>query len=256
MEAFYLPDGDSLVPTVATRGPWSNDHQHGGPPSALLVRAAEAATPGMAVARITVELLRPVPMTPLRVAVTVDKAGRKATTLSVVLTADDRPCLTARVLCIRAADVGVPPVVHAAAAPHPDDCAPFQFTFFRAPEGYHTAVETRLARGVWGQGDMALWMRPRVPLVAGETTSPAQRVLICADAGSGVTAALDPRRVSFLNADLTVALLRSPTSAWTLMDGITTVGSEGRALASCRLADPDGTFGHSAQSLVVEPLGD
>ena len=38
--AFYLPLGDDrFESTLATAGPWSADAQHGGPPSALLVRA-------------------------------------------------------------------------------------------------------------------------------------------------------------------------------------------------------------------------
>ena len=40
-EAFYLPEGDRFRATEATRGPWSEEHQHGGPPSALLARALE-----------------------------------------------------------------------------------------------------------------------------------------------------------------------------------------------------------------------
>ena len=46
----------------------------------------------------------------------------------------------------------------------------------------------------------------RHPLVAGEEPSPLQRVLIAADAGNGVSAALDWRRYLFINTDLSVHL--------------------------------------------------
>jgi hypothetical protein len=68
-------DPHRIHPTELTRGPWSPDAQHGGPPAALLAAAAEAhddeAAPRggenspMFVARLTVELMRPVPLTAL-----------------------------------------------------------------------------------------------------------------------------------------------------------------------------------------------
>src|SRR5262245_48867651 len=66
-DAFFVPDGDAWVATVHTRGPWSPAHQHGGPPAALIAHLAEAAEPEMAIARITVDFLRPVPIDRLRV---------------------------------------------------------------------------------------------------------------------------------------------------------------------------------------------
>ena len=67
--ALFEPDGQLLVPTALTVGPWDPGSQHGGAPSALLARAVEAEpAPGpVRLARLTVELLRPVPLTPLRV---------------------------------------------------------------------------------------------------------------------------------------------------------------------------------------------
>ncbi len=59
-QSFFLPDLDGFVATGLTRGPWSRDHQHGGPPAALMARAIEQeAGDGMRVARLTV--LRPGP---------------------------------------------------------------------------------------------------------------------------------------------------------------------------------------------------
>ena len=41
--AFFELEGDRFGPTVLTRGPWRPEHQHGGPPSALVARAIELA---------------------------------------------------------------------------------------------------------------------------------------------------------------------------------------------------------------------
>ena len=63
-DALFERSGDDFLPTEITRGPWSPDALHGGPVSALLAGLAEALPrPGpMMPARITIELLRPVPL--------------------------------------------------------------------------------------------------------------------------------------------------------------------------------------------------
>lgn len=38
---FYELDGELVVPSELTRGPWDEDSQHAGPPAALLGRALE-----------------------------------------------------------------------------------------------------------------------------------------------------------------------------------------------------------------------
>src|SRR5258706_153517 len=42
-EAFFLPDGERLVATELTRGPWGRELMHGGPLAALMARAIEGA---------------------------------------------------------------------------------------------------------------------------------------------------------------------------------------------------------------------
>jgi acyl-Coa thioesterase superfamily protein len=136
--------------------------------------------------------------------------------------------------------------------PSPDEALPFQFPFFHHPVGYHTAVETRLARGAVGSGRAAAWMRLRVPLVLGEGPSPAQRVLVAADSGSGVGAAWNPGCfVPFVNADLTVSLHRFPDGDWIGLDAATTLEHHGIGLTRTGLYDMRGAIGEGAQSLVV-----
>src|SRR3989454_401235 len=91
----------------------------------------------------------------------------------------------------------------------PEASAPFEFPFFVDPVGYHSAVEVRIARGTWGKGPVAAWMRPRVPLVAGEVPSPLQRLLVAADSASGLAVVLDHTRYTFVNAHLTVTVTKS-----------------------------------------------
>jgi Thioesterase-like superfamily len=76
-------------------------------------------------------------------------------------------------------------------------------------------------------------------------------VLIAADSGNGVSAALDYRRWRFINADLTVYLLRPPSGEWVALEAATTA-SDGIGLADTTLHDEQGPIGRSAQALFVD----
>lgn len=201
-EAFYLPDGERLVATELTRGPWHAQLQHAGPPSALLARAAVRLGEPMQVCRITVDLLRPVP---------------------------------ARAV---------------------EDSTPYAFDFFLSDVGYHTAMELRLAAGGPGLGRALMWMRPRVALVAGEPIHPAARAMIVADSGNGISYALDPRRYTFMNADLDLCFARMPQGEWIGLDARTEVQPFGLGCARSRLLDRRGMFGSGVQNLLIEPIRD
>src|SRR5258708_8042997 len=77
-EAIFVPDGLSFIPTEHAGGPWDPAALHGGAPAALMARAIEAVQPelGMFVSRITAEVMRPVPMAPLRPPTAVTRPGR------------------------------------------------------------------------------------------------------------------------------------------------------------------------------------
>jgi hypothetical protein len=77
--ALFEQDGSRFLPTELARGPWTPEALHGGPPAALLARCAERVPggDGTIVARLTVELLRPVPVSPLAVETRVLRPGRK-----------------------------------------------------------------------------------------------------------------------------------------------------------------------------------
>lgn len=221
----------------------------------MLALAIERVLPaGMAVARLTVDLLRPIPIATFRTATRVLRAGRNVQWLSADLLAEDGGLLAqAHAVCMRTTVLELPVV----GDPLRDPVAPparspaFQFNFFQSDVGYHTGMEARLARGVVGQGPVAMWMRMRHPLIEGEAPSPLQRVMIAADSGNGVSMVLDPRRYTFVNPDLTVYLHRPPAGEWVCLDARTIPQPRGIGLADTRLLDEEGPIGRSAQSLLI-----
>lgn len=255
--SFYVADGDAFRATPATSGPWSPELQHAGPPSGLLARAIEKALPdGMTVARVTVDLLRPLPVAAYRVTTTVLRAGKKAQWLAAdLLAADGTLCARANASAVRTATLTLPvhgdPVIDP--VPPPAESPAFEFPFFAHRDfGYGAAMEARLARGKFWSGRVSMWMRMRLPLVDGETPSPLQRVMVAADSGNGVSVALDPRQFTFVNPDLTVHLHRMPAGEWVCLDARTIPQARGVGLADTRLLDEEGPIGRSAQSLLIE----
>jgi hypothetical protein len=253
--AFFVPDGDRFVSTESTRGPWSRDYQHGGPPAALLTRALERiAGDGVLLTRATFDFVRPVPIATLAVNAEVVRAGAKVRRLQATLSTADGTALvhasavalrTAPVLPATLGDDGPPPL----SAEH---SALFQFEFFPDAIGYHTAMETRVASGTWGKGPVFAWMRPRVPLVEGEAISPLQRLMAAVDSASGVAVVLEPAHFTFVNADLTVAIHRPPEGEWIGLDAATVAEAHGIGLTRARLWDERGAFGVSLQSCLAE----
>lgn len=256
-QSFYLPDGDAFISTELTRGPWNAQHQHGGPPTALMARAIEhAAGAGMQLVRATVEFLRPVPIGRLTLAADIERSGRNVEGRSVELSHEGTPVARARALLLRNEPVALPELPAAAPpVPLPAESSHFDFPFFLEPVGYHTGMEVRIARGRFGHGPVAAWMRMRYPLLPGEAPSPVVRTLIAADSGNGVSVVLDTTRYTFVNPDLTVYLHRAPEGEWVCLDARTIPEPTGVGLAVSDLYDERGALGRSLQSLLVRERG-
>src|ERR1700712_3281518 len=102
-EYVFEVDGDVAVPTELARGPWSPHAQHGGAPSALLAGELEGFELGTATfpARFTLELMRPVPLRPLRIERRTIRPGKKVTIVQGSLFADDTEVVRATLLRLR-----------------------------------------------------------------------------------------------------------------------------------------------------------
>jgi hypothetical protein len=254
--AFYAPEGERFVPSELTRGPWDPGAQHAGPPSALVARALERCEPrdGMRLGRITVEILGPVPLEPLAVTARVARPGRSVELLEASLAGPRGEIMRARAWRIAAGELRLaadPP------PPGPEDGSPRDFFPTGQEVGYHTAMDYRFVEGSFRDpGPATVWMRMRGPLVEGEEPSPLERLMVAADAGNGVSAALDWRRFLFINTELSVHVMRPPAGDWICLDAVTHV--DGVGLADTALFDARGRIGRVAQALLVRerPIGE
>jgi len=264
-EAIFHRDGDTVVPTELARGPWSPDAQHGSAPAALLADEIERWEPGPAsfVARLTVELFRPVPLAPLRLVVRTIRPGKRVQWIQASLLDDDIEVVRATGLRLRSEELDLPvparPPLH---LPTPDESPAFDLVpglSDQRPEelgvGFWLAVDVRTARGSWAEiGPGAVWFRLRQPVVAGEEISPLQRAVAAADFGNGVSAALERGRYLFINPDLTIYLHRLPVGEWVAIDAVTHAESHGVGVAESVLVDEGGRVGRSVQALLMDRL--
>jgi hypothetical protein len=255
-EAFYERRGEEFAATELTRGPWDPGAQHAGPAAALLGRAIEAAAGegALQVGRVTFEILRPVPIAPLRALARVVRPGRRVQMLEATLAGEDGELVLARAWRIRTSELALPADAGAVPPPPPGPEQGERGDFFPTGQevGYHTAMEWRsVGGGFLDLGPATVWMRMRHPLVAGEQPSPLQRALIAADVGNGISAVLDWRRYVFINVDLTVHLERMPEGEWICVDAVTLPTSRGVGTAESVLHDERGRIGRAVQTLLI-----
>jgi len=254
--AFYLPRGDGeFESTEHTAGPWSPDSQHFGPPAALIARAMEALPSAQEtmIARITVEILGPLPLEILTVRAEVERPGKSVELLAAELSTGGRVVARARAWRMTTSDSETVRTEDGAPLAPPTQAVPLS-----RPEGwgggYLDAMEMRALSGSLAEaGPATVWARQRVALVKGEEPSGLQRLLVLADSGNGVSSLLDPRRWYFINTELTVHLRRQPEGEWIGMDAHTEVGDHGVGTAFTVLHDRRGPLARGAQALLIKP---
>lgn len=256
-DALFEPLADDRVrATDFTRGPWDPDAEHGGAPAALLGRAIERLDPGsdMRVARVTTELLRPVPIGELRVETELIRPGRRVQLVAARLWAGDTLTVQALALRIRRAEGVSPTVASQTPPPAPVPSSASDRKRFGPDRTFpDDGCDLRFAHGDYRTpGPAIAWIRLAVPVVAGETPSGVQRALAAADFGNGVSAVLDWDRQVFINPDLTVYLERDPVGEWIGLDAETTIGTDGTGQATSTLYDERGRIGHAVQALYVD----
>ena len=185
----------------------------------------------MQVVRITVDLLRPVPIAPLKIRTEVLREGRKIQLCAVTLAPRKRRR--------RASDRAQDPSRRARAAAdgrrRESDSAR---TRSRATRG-HPAREAervhprlgaarRAGRNFASLDPAAIWFRVERPLFEGQVPTPLRRVAMIGDFCNGVSTLLDFRSWTFINGDLTISLARLPVGDWILLDAQSWLGDARR----------------------------
>jgi Thioesterase-like superfamily len=259
----YERDGAVFAPTEWAGSPWSADSQHGGPVAGLFARAAEecAAESGLQLARLTIDLFRPVPKHPLRLAKRWVRRGRKLALADfTLLRADDEIARASALLLVPRPELGPSWPDAAPAPPQAEHAKRMEFLpewFRNVPPGFHFSLEARTTRDELGP---AVWLTTPLDLVGGEATSPQVRFGMLSDmtfAMGGRLAflrgAVDARaaQVRFINADITLYRERVPEGEWLAFRPSAITDRAGVGLVEVVQFDRAGRIGRSLQALVA-----
>ncbi|MFT3900172.1 MAG: thioesterase family protein [Gordonia sp. (in: high G+C Gram-positive bacteria)] len=271
-EPIAPPAGDDpeyayFQPTVAVVSVWSPQIQHGGPPTGLLVRAMEKAVDpgdGQQFSRVTMEILGAIGLGVNRVRTWIPRPGRQISQVCAELEvrgADGTYRSVARTTAwrLRSSDSSAIQDLPRPPLPELPDDLPQNTGFPESVEipeawrhmGFIGTVTVAAQPGRLGDST-AVWLRPRLPLVAGEETSDLARAFTVIDVANGLGAGdLDPTRWSWMNTDTTVHLVRQPTGGWVGIDAKMAAGADGYAASFADLYDTSGFVGRSAQTSLL-----
>ena len=272
----YQREGDVFHPSEWAGSPWSERLKEGVPGDVLFARMAEqaAAETGLQLARLTVDLFRPVPMQPLACRWRFLRRGRRIANVEIelqsVLEAErtETPGPISRataVLLLRRPELAASWQAEPDPPPTPDAGGPIEFMpramRDRLPPGFHWSLRVQI--GEDARGPFA-WVTTPLSLIEGEEMTPLQRCAAVADLTFGLSGRVllrggqlepDPNRVMLINTDTTLHWARAPQGEHFAFRSPWVADEAGIGIAEVALYDASGRIGRSTQSLVANPGG-
>jgi acyl-CoA thioesterase len=257
-EAYFTVDGDSLVPSLMTRGPWGA-LMGGQIVGGVLAWGIEQSgiEPDFQPARLTVDLLRPVPIEPVQIRVSVQREGRRIKLVDATLEQHGKTVARAAALFLRrgehpdmrvwSASVEMPPI------PADTDGFPPDMPFFIWSYGADVGKPSRgMAEWEQGEAQKFAWTRTFRPMVHGHPLTPFVRLAFVGDVTSALTNWGDGG-LRFINADYTVTASRLPHGEYVGLAAHSHYGTAGVATGSATLFDRHGPFGTSSALALAQP---
>lgn len=264
LSPLFAADGDVYMPSAQTRGPWDPGLLHGGPVAALFATVVGSRTRAESQpARLTVDLVRPVPVAPLRLSIDLVRQGRRLEVFAAELATASDGKLVARATMSAITTSPLAEALDAEAfggplVPPPDapDTTERSWGPPSSAESFvGGAMEFRFGRQLGPQHGMA-WLRLWRPVLAGHEITPLARAAAAADVGNAVSASRDGDmpRISFVNADLSLSLSRPPEGEWIRLESRGRWSQNGIGWVASSMADQQGECGAVSNSLVLDAM--
>jgi hypothetical protein len=258
-EAFFTVDGDSYVPGEMTRGPWGAA-MGGQIVGGLLGWGIEQSgiDPDFQPARLTVDLLRPALMLPVRIQTSIQREGRRIRLVDATLIQRDAIVARASALFLRRGEhpdgqvwslpVEMPPL------PTSRDGFPTDMPFHIWGYGATLEGSPGIAAGEWEQSHAQkfAWAQVFRPMVAGHPLTPFTRLAFVGDITSSLTH-WGTGGLRYINADYTVTASRLPDGEFLGLAAQSHYGTAGVATGAATLFDRHGPIGTSSALAVAQP---
>jgi len=254
---FRRSDG-AFIATERTQGPWAKGFQFGGAPAALIAHVVEQipTLAPMQVSRLTIDLLRPVPIAPIEVRSSVRREGKRVQVIDVSLIADGTEVVAARALRLRKIDLSDLDLPSGPRRDGPPAVPTYDHRPPRATDDIAADMHGVLEYAV-EPGDEIFrghtWARLAIPVVDGDPISPLERMAYVADAGSGIGHPHD-KPVTGINADLTLTVTRPCNGEWIHLGGSGATSDAGIGWSNVVLSDELGVIGGVSLTRLIERL--
>ncbi|MFF5251297.1 thioesterase family protein [Streptomyces leeuwenhoekii] len=256
--SYFEPiDDHRYKPTAHAGGAWDPGELHFSPLGGLVVHAVERhvgerAATGMALSRVSFDILGRLALDEYEIRVETVRPGRTIELVEAVALVAGRPVVRARAWFLGSWDTGAVAGGASGGLPRPETLAPWPLASLW-PGGYIASLDVRPV-GAPRPGRTTAWISTSVGLVAGQAASPLASYLALVDTANGIAVRRPPTAWMFPNVDLTVHLHRRPEGNWTGLDTTVVFGPAGQGVTSTVLHDLAGPVGHAQQMLTVRPL--
>ena len=259
-DAFFNRDGEAFVPTPLAQGPWGSTVS-GNRVGGILAWAIEreADDHELQPARLTVDLLRPTAMAPVRVQTTVSREGRRLRLVDAQLVQNGDVAARASALFLRRSEqppddvwsspITMPPPPAESDEP-PQDAHMFFWSYGLNP----VQGSPGIGFTEWQQASRPkyAWTRETKLLIDGEPLSPFTRAAMAGDVTSSLTH-WGTDGLKFINADYTLALSRQPEGPYIGLAALTHYSHAGIATGVATMFDQTGPIGSGMATAIANP---
>jgi hypothetical protein len=261
--AYFLRDGAAFAPTTMAKGPWGSSISGnfvGGIFGHVIERSVvdDAGDTDLQPARLTVDLLRPAAMAPVRVRTSIVRRGRRLVLVEAEMTQSDTVVAKASALFLRKGEqppgavwtslVAMPPL-----PPEPDgllDAVPMViWAYGKDPD---LAGRSFDLSGWQHDGPKFVWLRDIKPLIDGEPMTAFTRAAMAGDVASSLTH-YGTDGLHFINADYTLALSRLPEGPDIGLAALTHSSHSGVATGTAVMFDRRGPIGTATATALGNP---
>lgn len=257
--ALFTTDGDDFVPSALAKGPWGatiGGNVLGGLAGHVVELVVDDRD--MQPARLTVDLLRPAALAPLRGCTRIVRQGKRLVLVEAELLQQDTVVARATALFLRRGDqppgtvwspgLEMPPLPPEAGAPvaGASMCA---WAYGKNPE----VAGRNLDLTQWRHdGPKFVWVRDLLPLIEGVPNTPFVRSSMAGDVASSLTH-YGTAGLQYINADYTLTLSRLPEGSDLGLAALTFTGHDGIGTGTAALFDARGQIGTATATTVTNP---
>lgn len=251
-EAFFIRDGDWLVPTERALGPWTAGALHGRVVIGILGAEIERQHGDAAYmpARLTVDLYRAPSLAPLKVETRLARDGHRIKVVDAELISEGRSGGRATCQLLRRT---VNPPGQTWTGPTwdvpPPEALPDPTDLLGTMQGMWAV--RRITGALREAAQRRVWLRELRALVQGEALTPFARVAAGVDYASPMAHNSD-QGLGFINSDVTLYLHRLPQGEWIGYESVSHEASEGVAVGHCDLYDVQGRIGWASTCALAQ----